>query len=66
MDEHLLTVEEAAKKLRLHLDTARRFVREGKLPATKIGRRYLIPASAIQEFIAKGFVSSKPAGEKGE
>src|SRR5450631_3836272 len=51
----LLTVEEVARRLRLHLDTARRFVREGRITATKVGRRYLVPEKALLRFIESGF-----------
>lgn len=54
MEDNLLTVEEAARSLRLHLDTARRFVREGRLSAIKVGRRYLIPQASIMEFMQQG------------
>jgi len=52
-----LTQEEAAVKLHIALDTMRRYVREGRFPRTKVGKRYLIPASAIEEFLQKGLVT---------
>jgi excisionase family DNA binding protein len=50
MDEWL-TLEEFAKHARLHLDTARRYVREGKLPARRIGKRYLVKAADAEAFM---------------
>lgn len=47
----MLTVEEAAAALHLSEQTTQRYVREGKLPATKIGRRYLIPESAVEAML---------------
>jgi hypothetical protein len=35
----------------------RRYVREGKFPRTKVGKRYLIPESAISEFLQKGLLT---------
>jgi excisionase family DNA binding protein len=55
--EGWLTQEQAAEKLHIALDTMRRYVREGKFPRTKVGKRYLIPASAIEEFLQKGLLT---------
>lgn len=49
-----LTQEQAAEKLHIALDTMRRYVREGKFPRSKVGKRYLIPDSAIGEFLKGG------------
>jgi excisionase family DNA binding protein len=51
-----LTVEEAAKRARVHLDTFRRYVREGRLPSRRLGKRYLIVGSDLEHFITAGFV----------
>jgi excisionase family DNA binding protein len=55
--EGWLTQEEAAEKLHIALDTMRRYVREGRFPRTKVGKRYLIPAQAIEDFLQKGLQS---------
>ena len=52
-----LTQEEAAQKLHIALDTMRRYVREGRFPRTKVGKRYLIPANAIEDFLRKGLLT---------
>ena len=52
--EEWLTQEEAAARLHVALDTMRRYVREGNFPRTKVGKRYLIPGKAIEEFLQKG------------
>jgi excisionase family DNA binding protein len=44
----MLTVEEVAAVLHVSIQTAQRYVREGKLQARKIGRRYLIPENAVE------------------
>jgi excisionase family DNA binding protein len=36
-DETLLTVEEVAKRLGVHIDTIRRWIRSGELPAINLG-----------------------------
>jgi excisionase family DNA binding protein len=47
----MLTVEEVATALHLSDQTVWRYVREGRLPASKIGRRYLIPENAVEEML---------------
>jgi len=55
--EGWLTQEQAAEQLHVALDTMRRYVREGRFPRTKVGKRYLIPASAIEEFLRGGLIT---------
>ena len=50
MSSSFLTVEQAAERLRLHPKTVRRFIREGRLKATRIGKAYRILASDLAEF----------------
>ena len=47
--ENLLTVEEAAKILRLKPNTLRIKIRAGQLKAYKFGKRWYIPRAAISE-----------------
>ena len=49
--EDWITQEEAAQKLHIALDTMRRWVRLGHFPRTKVGKRYLIPIKAIDDFL---------------
>lgn len=56
----LLTVEEFALALRLKPSAIRRWLREGKVTAIKIGRLIRIPATEIDRIIAKG---TRPARE---
>ena len=49
--EDWVTQEEAAQKLHIALDTMRRWVRLGYFPRTKVGKRYLIPLKAIDDFL---------------
>jgi len=56
-NEEWLTQEEAAERLHVALDTMRRYVREGRFPRTRVGKRYLIPASAIGEFLRSGLIT---------
>lgn len=47
MTEQLFTVEAAAERLQLHTRTVLRFIREGRLRATKIGKQYRILGSDL-------------------
>ena len=38
VDEELLTVDEVARRLKLHPETVRRWIRPGKLRAISLGR----------------------------
>ena len=42
---------EVAEMLRLHLDTLRRYIREGRLRAAKAGKTYLVTDENLQEFL---------------
>lgn len=46
-----LTPEEVAATLRVHISTVRRWIRDGRLPAYRVGRQYRIPQIAYQEFL---------------
>lgn len=48
---NVLTVEDAAAKLHLSKQTVWDYVRRGKLAASKVGKRYLIPESAVEEML---------------
>ena len=49
--EERVTLQEAADALGISEQTARRWVKAGKLKAYKPGLRYLIPESAIEELL---------------
>ena len=46
----LFTVDEVAQRLNLHVKTVRRFIREGRLQAKRIGKEYRITRSTLDEF----------------
>ena len=50
MSFSFLTAEQAAERLHLHPKTVRRFIREGRLRATRIGKSYRILESDLAEF----------------
>lgn len=48
----LLTVTEAACALNCSTDPIYRLIRKGELPIIMRGKRYLIPADALQKYIS--------------
>ncbi len=50
MNEELYTIDQVAQRLQLHVKTVRRYVREGRLQATRIGKQYRIAADDLAEF----------------
>jgi excisionase family DNA binding protein len=43
----VLTTDEAAELLRVHVNTVKYLIRNGKLPASKVGRAWRIPREAV-------------------
>ena len=50
--EELLTVGEVCKRLKMHQDTVREYLRDGRLKGIKIGRRWRVKEKDLQEFIS--------------
>lgn len=50
MSENLVTVDQAAVELNLHPKTVLRYIREGRLPATRVGKSYRIARSRLDAF----------------
>lgn len=48
MMESLVTVEQAAEHLRLHPKTVLRYIRDGRLPATRVGKSYRIARASLE------------------
>ncbi len=62
----LLTPEQAAERLGLHVKTVRRHIREGRLAAVKVGKRYRVPREALEAFPgapSESFVAQTPRTE---
>ena len=55
MADELLTIDEVAAELKLHPDTIRRYIREGKLKQTRVGGTAIrIRRSELERFIREG------------
>ena len=51
--EKLFTPREAAEYLKVHVETLRRYVREGQLQAVKVGGRLRIQESDLIKFVKR-------------
>jgi excisionase family DNA binding protein len=54
MKDKWVNLEDIADYLSVTEDTARTWVREGKLPAFKVGRRYKFKLSEVDEWVRTG------------
>ena len=64
MDDALLSVRDVAQYLKLNEQTVYRMAREGKLPATKIGRQWRFSGRMIEALIHERPKSECPQEEK--
>ena len=64
MDTKIYTPKQAWKKLGIGRTRFYQFLKEGRIRYFKNGRRFLIPESAITEFIEEQTAVSAKAGEK--
>lgn len=53
MEEALFSVEQVAERLGLHVRTVRNYVRDGKLPAVRIGKQYRIAQTDLDAFTGR-------------
>lgn len=66
-DDPVLTAEETAEYLRVHLNTAFKLLREHVIPATKVGRQWRVNRSDLDAFLGRrgptvlGSVSNDPS-----
>ena len=75
MFENYVDVTEASKVLRVHPETVKRLIREGKLPATKFGNKWVIERDRLQVFAntydgrrgrVRRLLRPRSGGQKGE
>lgn len=45
------TAEEVAEKLRMHVESVRRLIRQNKISAIKRGNKWLISSEALEKYI---------------
>jgi len=52
--EELLTTEDIAKELKYHIETVRKWIRQGKLKAVRINKKeYRVKRSELDRFLAE-------------
>ncbi|MFC6010346.1 helix-turn-helix domain-containing protein [Nocardia lasii] len=61
MTDRLYSVEQVAELLGLHVRTVRGYVREGKLPAARIGKQYRITHDDLEAFTGLTVTTPAPA-----
>jgi excisionase family DNA binding protein len=49
----LLTIPEAAARLKVHSNTVRRLIKAGELKASKVGRQWRIQASELERLTSQ-------------
>lgn len=55
--EKWVNIEDVAEHLSISLDTARTWLKEGKLPSYKVGKRYKFKLSEIDSWIFAGKIT---------
>lgn len=61
--QEIYTSEQVAKILQIHPQTVLKFIREGKLKGSKVGRGYRVKASDIDKFLEE---TSNPQPKRAE
>ena len=59
--EPLLTAEEAANHLRIHVKTLQRLAREGRVPCVRMGKYWRFRLSALDHWVTTQHNRSQPA-----
>ena len=57
--EKWVNLEDVAEHLSLSQDTVRTWIKEGKLPADKAGKRYKFKISEVDEWVRTGRIKDK-------
>ena len=61
-EDRILTTKELALLMRIHPETARRWLRSGHVPARKIGGAWRIVESDLKAFISAGTAAQRKEG----
>ncbi len=48
--ENYLGMDEVARCLSIHVESARRLARQGKIPAVRVGNKWLVRVDVLKEF----------------
>lgn len=66
MEEKFYTVEQIAEILGMHHKTIRKFIREGKLKANKLGKQWRISGHDLSSFMENNNFKTSKKSEEGE
>jgi excisionase family DNA binding protein len=61
---HVMTVEEAGKRLRIGRGAAYLAVHRGEIPAVRIGRRLRVPVAAFERMLSEANLPEREADEQ--
>jgi len=61
MEQEVLGVEEAGKRLSLNRTAAYNAVRRGQIPAIRLGRKLVVPVKALERMLETGLPASEVA-----
>jgi excisionase family DNA binding protein len=62
--KQLYSVDEVAEQLGLHVRTVRGYVRDGRLPAVRIGKQYRISRENLEAFVGSPVVDPPEVGRR--
>jgi excisionase family DNA binding protein len=48
--ENYIGMDEVSRRLSIHIESARRLARQGKLPAQRLGNKWLVHKDELEEF----------------
>ena len=57
---HLYTADEVAERLNMHVKTIRRYIRDGRLKAKRIGKEYRVTRADLDEFAGSSQAADTP------
>jgi excisionase family DNA binding protein len=60
VEVRVITVPEAARRARRNPETVRRWIREGKLRASKVGTQHVIEEADLEEMLGRGNAEMLP------
>lgn len=60
--EKWVNLEDVAEHLSISQDTVRTWIKEGKLPVYRAGKRYKFKISEVDEWVREGKIQDGPSG----
>jgi excisionase family DNA binding protein len=57
-EERFIRIDELAREARVSVSTIRHWLRIGRLPSVKLGKRRFVPREAFEQMVASGSLSN--------